>query len=357
MGAVAYASAIKDARSVESAGWDLLHAIQRGDDVADSVDELEVQAQRAVGTSVHGFESTEPGESDPADLLAMALSKLEMGNTLLAAQTALAGPTGAQQLRSAVQSLGGAADALELQAYASIEEHRFDAVQAKAMCVREAACAALDAMSASAADVATAVLDMTVKPVADRISGLWELLGDQELDIPGRLARWGLLAVRHGLALLVKVIDLGVVERARDQVDEVLARLGHGQDGLLLAAWAIGADSIRDRLAALPLPGDAALTGVADELARLTQGWGKLCQLLRRVAMILAGLAGMLTLLHVVVPQAAVLTAGLLALVIAAVVVLGRDYTGACDLPGPVRGVLLLVTGETRAPEGTDDTH
>lgn len=346
MGDEAYTAAISDARSVASAGRELLRAIQQDVDVAGAADELEIRAQRVISVSVHGFESAMPGEPDSEDLLAVALSRLEIGNTLLAAQTTLDVPAARQRLKSAVQSLAGTADALELQAFASVETHRFDALEAKAMGVRDAACAALDEMSAGAAGVATTLLDTAVKPVTNRFPVLADLLSDQMLNIPGRLARVGLLAVRGGLKLLADVVKQPRVEQARSQIEEVLARLGQGEDGLVLASWAIGADSVRDRLAALSLPDDAGLAGVADDLARLTQGWAKVCQLLRRVATLLVSLAATLALLHAAIPQTALLTMGLLALVAAAVVVLGRDYTGAGDLPGRVRGVLLVAVGE-----------
>ena len=70
--------------------------------------------------------------------------------------------------------------------------------------------------------------------------------------------------------------------------------------------------------------------------------------MLRRVAIAMVDLAATMAMLSVTIPHAALLTTSVLVLVIAAVVLLGREYTGAWDLPGPVRGVLLVATGGAR---------
>jgi len=58
---------------------------------------------------------------------------------------------------------------------------------------------------------------------------------------------------------------------------------------------------------------------------------------------VLVGLGGLLALLHVTLPHSLTVTTIGLALVLGAAVVIGRDYTGASDLPGRVRGVRLVL--------------
>ena len=79
------------------------------------------------------------------------------------------------------------------------------------------------------------------------------------------------------------------------------------------------------------------------ELANLSARFGRLCRLLRGVVVALAGAASALALLHVTMPHVVPLTAAGVVLVLGVTIVLGRDYTGASDLPGPVRGVRILL--------------
>jgi hypothetical protein len=344
---VARASLGEDARCVASATRDLVRTIENVGDVEEAVDALEACARRAVDVTVHGFDAGEAGEPDPEDMLGVALTQLEIGNTLLAAQHALTAAGKALRLDSAATSLEDAADVTDFLGAAAPGVHGFDAAGAAIMSVPDTAFAALDAMAAAAAGVTTAVLGKALTPAVDRVpDGLIDV-ADQRVDIPGRLAGWGVQAIRQGLKVLAAVVSPRAVERARDRIDEVLARLGHGDDRLVLAGWAIGADSVRDRLAECVLSNDSRDSGgaegeiarVAADLSGLADRFSRLCQMLRRVAITMVDLAATMAMLSVTIPHAAQLTTSSLVLVIAAVVLLGCEYTGAWDLLGPVRGV------------------
>jgi hypothetical protein len=131
------------------------------------------------------------------------------------------------------------------------------------------------------------------------------------------------------------------VERARDRIDHVLERLGHGSDIALLTGWAIGTVDVSSQVAA----GDPSATDIdlVEQLADLAERYGRLCALLKRVAGIITGVAAVLALASIAVPHSAALMAAGLSLVLGAVIVLGRDFTGTSDLPGKVRGVRLLM--------------
>jgi hypothetical protein len=347
-----------DARRVASAARDLVRAIDDVGDVEQAVDALEACAKRAVDVTVHGFGAGQAGEPDAEDMLAVALTQLEIGNTLLTAQHALTASGKALRLDSAATSLEDAADVADFLEAPASEVHGFDADRAAVTSVPDTAFAALDVMAAAAAGVTTAVLGKALTPAVDRVPDGLVDLADQRVDIPGRLARWGVQVVRQGLKLLTAVVSPEAVERARDRIDEVLARLGHGDDRLVLAGRAIGADSVRDRLAACVLSSDSSdsggakseIAGVAADLSRLTDRFSRLCRMLRRVAIAMVDLAATMAMVSVTIQDAALLTTSLLVLVIAALVLLGREYTGAWDLAGPVRGVLLVATGG--APTG-----
>lgn len=139
---VTRASLGEDARCVASAARDLVRAIQNVGDVEEAVDALEACARRAVDATVHGFDAGEAGEPDPEDMLGVALTQLEIGNTLLAAQHALTAPGKALRLDSAATSLEDAADVTDFLGAAAPGSHGFDAAGAAVMSVPDTAFAA-----------------------------------------------------------------------------------------------------------------------------------------------------------------------------------------------------------------------
>lgn len=339
-----WADAVQDARSVAAAGGAVVRAIHGGPAALDdAVDRLELLAVRTVGQPVRGFDAA-GAQVDDEDLVAVALTQLGIGNTLLSAEAAIESASQTKGLESAVATLERTADALDAQDAAPDLVHGFDTRPGGAeRGVVDAALAALGEMAEATAEVVSGTLDRAMKPITSRIPAtLQGLATDLDLDLPGRLARWGLRAVRRGLDLLLELVDLDAIERARARLDDMLARLGRGEDVLVLSGWAIGADAVRAQLDKpdRPLAGGAELV---DELARLTERFVRLCHLLRRVAVLVAGLAATLALLHVTLPHAATVTAVGMVLVLASTVVIGRDYTGATDLPGRVRGVRVLL--------------
>ena len=344
----AVTDAVRDARSVGGAADAVLRAIRSNRDPGPALDRLELQAARVVGDSVQGFDAdgAEPSEQD---LLATAVTQLGIGTTLLHTEAAAAAPAPAParpvaELQSAVTTLERTADALEAQAAPAPLAQGFDTRPGGApLPVADAALAALAEMAGAAADVATAILDRTLKPLVDRVpAALRDFGAELDLDIPGRLARWGLRAVRKGLDLLLRLVDLAAVERYRERLDAVLARLGQGEDAAVLTGWAIGVEEVRADLTASGA-GRAVDEALVAELARLADRFAELCRLLSKVAGLIAGLATALALFQVTLPHAAAVTAVGLVLVLAAAVALGRDYTGASDLPGRVHGVGVLL--------------
>lgn len=341
-------SAAADARSVASAATSFLRSVRSPErDLDTSLDRLEIQARRAIETSEHGFDSSTEPVSDEV-VLAEALAQLGIGVTLITAESAAEGPEGADQLEHAVTELEATASALETGAAVEGLVRGFDATPGGvALEVDDAALQALEEMSAAAGGVADTLLDKARKPLLKVIPEQFaDPLARYGQEIGGRLLRWGLRAVQRGLELVLSLVDVAAVERVRDSLDLVLAGLDRGEAPHVLMSAAIGAQRVRSELATTPSSPPASEEGqlaTVEDLVVLTDRFARLCSILRKVAAAVAGLAAALALLQLTLPHATAVTLAGLALVLGAVVVIGRDYTGASDLPGRVRGVRLVL--------------
>jgi hypothetical protein len=340
--------AVEDARSISSAANALLKAIHDGDDARDvALDRLELRAKLADDGQIQGFDAAAEDITDE-DLLASVSTQLGIGMTLLAAESALTEPGAADALASASTSLADSADYVESDAAHRASIQGFEVSPGGVpLGLYSAAYAALDEMSDAAAHVVTALLDKALKPVVNQIpaqiSATWHELN---LNVTGRLARWGLRAVRRGLDLLLTLIDLPTVRAMRSTIDQVLSRLGHGEDAQVLAGWVIGAESVRAEFSGTA--DTPPQLGRATELAQLADRFSRLCGLLSRIAAIIAGLTAGLGIVHMVLPHALAITTVGLAIVLGIVIAYGRSYTGTSELPIGVRGVRLIV-GEADA--------
>lgn len=331
--------AADSARAVSDAALGVLRRVRADDpDTESAVDRLELQLRLAAAEAVQGFED-ETAVTE-VDLLATAASQLGIGLTALSAEAALATPRDAATLEDSSQHLGRLADVLERPAEQPDRVQGFDADAAEPAGLADAAVAALDRMTAAAAAAVTAVLDKTLKPLVAKVpDGMRTTIIDW--DVPGRIARWGLRAIRRSLDLLSRLVDSTAIDRMRKQIDDVLGRLGRGEDRTVVAGWAIGADSVRP-IAAVERSEEGRSRAVR-QLADLSERFDKLCDLLRRIASLIVSIGPVLALFSV--PHVAVITPIGLALVVGAVLMLGRDYTGATDLPGSVLGVRLVLEG------------
>lgn len=333
---------VQDARSVSSAARALARALDgRGTDTRTALDNLELHARRIVEDADRGF-AADAAPSDEA-LLQEALLQFEVGATLCAAEQARAGRT--DGLESAAAQLDRAADTIDDLDASPSGLRGFDAATFTES-TTDAALLALDEMTTSTSEVASKVLGKTFKPLLDKVpQELRDLLG--EVAEPGGLLRWAMRAVRKGIELLTRLVDLPVLETARERVDDILARLGKGEDAAVIAGSVIGADAVRARIREIAPAPDS--TTLVRELAEVAARYGRLCTLLGHVAVAITGLAALLVALQITMAHAAAITTAGLAMVLCVLVVLGRDHTGANDLPGGVRGVRLLIEERPRA--------
>lgn len=346
MMAATTATVIDDARSVGRAADSLARAIRRDGNVDGARERLREHAEVAVeGAGPGRYAATGIGPADEV-VLAECLSQLSIGTTLLTAESALTTPSGISPdaLRAAVASLDDTTRALADETAPPPTPRRFDtSLGGVTLDVRAATVAALDEMSEAAATAATALVDRAMKPLVESVPETVRTVAENLLPSGGQLAQWGLRAVQRGLELLTTLVDLETIDRLRDRIDDVLRRLGQGEDTTVLLGAAIGADAVRDALAPQDPSSPPTDDALVAELARLAARYERVCRLLRRVAGALVGVAAALASFGVVSPQVAALSALGFVVVLGAVIVLGRDHTGATDLPGRTRGVRLIV--------------
>jgi len=207
--------------------------------VIDAAEQLELQATLAVDASVAGFDSSE-GEAPEEDRLAASVSSFSIGFALVAAE-ASSSDGNADHLARAVELLERNTDELEAAGAPTPAADHFDTEPGGvALSPHAAALAALDEMASSAADVATSILDQALKPLVDKLPDpVPDVVEQLQLNIGGRLASLGLRAVRSGLSLLLTLIDLHAVSQARDRINDLLSRLGQGNDPAVLTGWAM----------------------------------------------------------------------------------------------------------------------
>jgi hypothetical protein len=339
--------AITNARSISGAASAFLRAIRAGgSNVERAAERLERQAAAVVSNSVAGFDTNAQVPLSDEELLADSLSQFSIGLTLVAAESATSDGAGTEQLDAAIATLDRTADDLEAGGSEESPVRGFDTrPNGERLSVIDAALAALDEMAETAATVVTSLLNRALRPLIEHLpENLRNTLAELNSDLVGRFVGWGLRAVRRGLDLLLSMVDIPAVEGARDRIDQVLSRLGQGSDPAVLAGWAIGVEDVRDSFGTVPAtdpsPEDEDLVA---KLAELASRYSALCTLLKRIAVIITSLAAALALIQVALPHSLAVTAAGLGLVLGALIVLGRDYTGVNDLPGRIHGVRLLV--------------
>ncbi len=360
------------------AGHDLLAAIDDPLRRDDAVERLITVAESGISGlasfSVQRFQSfeatgaaqerTEASE----DVLATALGELTIAQTLLSAAAATGqregGAEPASDVTAALPGAGGLqasliavgavpaaleADAGEPAAMASAGGARPSSLTDAVDDLRKKVDETLDTVvsgSAEAAgkavtgllDLAPAVVKQTIETLGERVK-----LG----KIANRLFRAALWALDQGLAALGRLIPVRLLQNARSGVKNLYERLREEQALDVILAAMLGVPDVREYTSqALSRPGLAAsrLAACATELVALTTRYKGTLRILQGIAVAISLIGGTLAIVHIVVPQLALIVAGAQALVVAAVVVVGIDYIDVQPGPDLVRGVRTVLS-------------
>lgn len=335
-------------RSVLRAGKELSAAADTASRES-AADRLAKAAERSIAqfdsTVVQGFDGAVLPvpvlvTEDARDVLAAALQQLQVVNTVFAASRVLDRDDEADREVLAIQlgefesavSLAGAAENSSVFGFAP-------APVATAADFRKLVAEAYAGFaSRSAKTIVTSfsgIRDRGPGAVRDAWSWVNEKL---ELDkIGGRLVKLGLRALLGVLRLLSRLVPAARTDSVQQRVERLIDAVDRGSPTAALAGAAIGADEAARRSDALlckeELDADHLGTGALD-LGALTAKHGRTMDLCDGVAAAI-GIAAKFT---TAVPQLPMLVLGAQVLLIASVVVIGRDCTG--DAGAIVEGVV-----------------
>jgi hypothetical protein len=359
------------------AGNDLLAAIDDPLRRDGAVERLITVAENGIAGlasfSVQRFQSFEAAEAAheradaSEDVLATALGELTIAQTLLSAAAATGLREGAAEpvsdvtatspetggLHASLFAVGAVpaaleADAGELAAAAGSggTQHPSltDAIDDLRKQVNETLDTVVNGSAEAAGKAVTGLLDLAPATVKQTIETLGERvkLG----KIVNRLFRAALWALDQGLAALARLIPIRLLQNARSGVTNLYERLREEQALDVILAAILGVPDVREYTSqALSRPGLAPsrLEACATELVALTTRYKGVLRILQGIAVAVSLIAGTLAIVHIVVPQLALIVAGAQALVVAAVVVVGIDYIDVQPGPDLIRGVHTML--------------
>jgi hypothetical protein len=357
------------------AGHDLLAAIDDPLRRDDAVERLITVAESGIAGlasfSVQRFQSFEATDAAQEradaseDVLATALGELTIAQTLLGAAAATAQHEGGAEppsdvtatvpeagaLQASLIAVGTVAPALEGLEPAAASgadagtSSLTDAIDDLRKQVDETLDTVVNGSTEAVGKAVTGLLDLAPASVKQTIQTLGERvkLG----KIANRLFRAALWALDQGLAALGRLIPMHLLQSARDGVERLYEWLREEPALDVILAAMLGVPDVREYAGqVLSRPGLAVsrLAACAAELVALTARYKGVLRILQGIAVAISLIAGTLAIVHIVVPQLALIVAGAQALVVAAVVVVGIDYIDVQPGPNLVRGLRTILS-------------
>lgn len=357
-------------RSVANAALWLQRVAENPQSRTFAIERLEVEAARQLGelAAVESRYFDTPDGADAAglhagdeDLLATALSQLEIGNTLVAAGRTLGegGQADPSLLDEAVRELRSSASLLEdQQAATETVERGFETRRASPDLAaatdraRTAAFSTLEQLAEGSSVVIVDAFGIVTDRAPDRAQEALQLLGEHAQlggeQWPGRLIRAGLKAIDKALATLKRIIPEHLYAAVRERLQDLWQRVERQEPGPAVVGWLIGVESVRrqvdEALGAQSLD-LSRLDEASDALEALSGRFARNLQLVRRVVRAVAATGTLLGLAGMAIPHLALVIAGAALLAAAAVVLLAMDYADTGDLLRFVPGVRRIIQG------------
>ncbi len=365
---------LPSARSVLFAGQRLRDVL--GDDTATlqfAVGQLEDAAGRHQSSRLgyRDFIFSELGSTDDVevreriveDSLASALADLDVANVLLASGHAVGEvgePAASENLNEALARLSATAGAIERSkggSGASVARFGFSEPAAlpavgpaadlgSALATfRRLTDETLEGLVAATESVVRGVSKALSELDTQKVLGALTSLGAQVPPLPrmGRLIRLGLNKLEAALDTLIRLLGDDLLAQIKQRIEEFWNRVMEGETVTRTVAWALDVEGARAFVTELLQDSQnfdpAAVERAGDELGQLGLRFADTMKLAERMASAVTLAWAILALTPVAVASLAGAVASSYALILATVIVLGRDYTDTGSLSQRVPGV------------------
>jgi hypothetical protein len=214
----------------------------------------------------------------------------------------------------------------------------------------------LEDLASAAGGVVTEAITKAFEWAPDRLTEVIDDLGNKlKLGERGqRLLGLGLRAIERALSALHGLIPLESIAEMRDELNELRGRFDSGDPAPAVLGWIIGVEDIRAEATRLARPSGsiAAIDQAVEMLRALGERFASLMTVVSGIVTALGMATGLIGVLGVAIPHLPVIAAGAFMLVVAAVVLIGTDYTDTRLLPDFVTGVrsILRTAWDTHEP-------
>ncbi|HXT61644.1 MAG TPA: hypothetical protein VN696_01280 [Pyrinomonadaceae bacterium] len=205
---------------------------------------------------------------------------------------------------------------------------------------------AIDALVADAKEAVMAIINALSKLKPDQVADALDSLGAAIAELPrvGRLFRQGLEILKQALDSLTRLLGKDLMGAVKDYVSKIWDKLKDGKYLESPIVWAFGGDGLKDEVG-LALKNSALQIAKLDEgsaaLAELSASFKEKMGLLSGVSAAVSLAGTLLFLVPGVGTQLTIVAGSIYVIVLAGIVLIGRDYTDS----GPfkqVRGIREL---------------
>ena len=294
----------------------------------------------------------------PIDVLSSILEDTQVGNTLIAAGHALDETGSGGSVRalddaiSGLQTVDFRSQALVALNFAGEPTHSAD-IAAAAQTLRVRANECMNTFVTEARAAGSQVITQLSKVDSAKALEALSRLGGPFAQLPqiGVLIKKGIERLQRAMDSLVKLLDAAGLKETKEKLTALGSKL---RDGTLidsLLQWALGGDSVKaaiDKVLGTSTVGTSTLDGASDLLPPLGEGFKTKMAWARTLTGVIAAGAGLLLVVGVAAAApVAVFTAGAYLLVLAAIIVVGRDYAGNGDFFLQHKGLRAIIESLT----------
>jgi hypothetical protein len=294
----------------------------------------------------------------PIDALSSILEEAQVGNTLIAAghavdETGEGGSTRAlDEAISGLQTADFRSQAVAVLNFAGEPTHSPD-IAAAAQSLRARTNECLNTFVTEARGAGAQVLTQLSKVDSAKALEALSQLGGPFAKLPqvGVLIKKGIERLQRAMDSLMKLLDAAGLKEIKEKLTALGSKLSHGTLIDSLLQWALGGDSVKaaiDKVLETSKVAVPVLDGASDLLPPLGEGFKVKMGWAKTLTGVIATAAGLLLVVGAVAAAPlAVFTAGAYLLVLAAILLVGRDYAGEGDFFLQHQGLRAIIESLT----------